>query len=348
LSGIAGNYFFPGSSRFARAEASLAADGQLVIVDDSGSELARAPVKWIRVSPRLGKLKRSLTFPDGARFETGDNDGIDALLRGAGHVRRGTFIHRIEGSYRWVAASVVAAAVTVTLFILYGIPAMALWLADETPPYVATVMSNETLNEMQRLLPPTKLPKVDQKRSLALFARVAAQGKSGVKGYRLLFRDGGIIGANAFSLPDGTVVMTDQLYRLSRKDDELEGVFGHEMAHADRHHALQAVYQASLVPAAIALITGDVTQLGHMATLLPGILLQSAYSRGLEQQADDDSAATMKRIGANPAALGELLERMEKKECGKDRCGPSWLGDHPATAERAARLRAESGTKPNH
>jgi predicted Zn-dependent protease len=34
-----------------------------------------------------------------------------------------------------------------------------------------------------------------------------------------------------------------------------------------------------------------------------------------------------------------LLERMERKSCGKAGCGPSWLGSHPATAERAARLR---------
>ena len=38
-------------------------------------------------------------------------------------------------------------------------------------------------------------------------------------------------------------------------------------------------------------------------------------------------------------ALADLLERMDKKMCGKESCGPSWLGSHPATALRAARLR---------
>ena len=40
------------------------------------------------------------------------------------------------------------------------------------------------------------------------------------------------------------------------------------------------------------------------------------------------------------AALADLLERLERKMCGRaDACGPSWLGTHPATAQRAARLR---------
>jgi Zn-dependent protease with chaperone function len=175
--------------------------------------------------------------------------------------------------------------------------------------------------------------------------RVAAVGKE-PSHYRLLFRGGMGVGPNAFSLPDGEVVMTDELYRMIQKDDELEGVFGHEIAHADRRHVLQMMYEASLIPAAIALITGDASQFGQIATVLPTMLVQSSYSRGFEQQADDDSARMMKRIGADPAALGQLLLRMDKKLCGKDGCGPSWLGSHPASAERAARLREEA--KPAH
>jgi predicted Zn-dependent protease len=78
---------------------------------------------------------------------------------------------------------------------------------------------------------------------------------------------------------------------------------------------------------------------GHIATIMPGVLLQSSYSRAFEQQADDDAAAVLRRMGKSPAPLGDLLERIQKKICGGDSCGPSWLGSHPATAARAARLR---------
>ena len=309
---------------------------------ESGELLAQIPIKSLRVSPRLGRLTRRFEFPDGARFETFDNDGADALLRAGRRPRRGNLIDRLESSFKWVGVAFVAALLSVYLFVTYGIPAAALSLAEATPRSVSVLISDQTLAAMDRVaLSPTHLRLADQNRARALFFKISKQGKMGVSAYRVLFRDGGRIGPNAFSLPDGRVILTDQLYGMVKSDDELEGVFGHEIAHADRRHALQSVYQASLVPAAIALMTGDVTQAGQMATILPGILLQSAYSRGMEQQADDDSAAMMRRIGGDPAALGNLLVRMESKICGRTGCMPSWLGDHPETAMRASRLRSE-------
>jgi len=337
---VTGKYFFPGSARFVPARLEVNDAREVVITGDDGAELARVRLSRIRVSTRLGRLARRIDLPGGGKFETQDNDGIDAALRG--RLRKGTLIDRIERSWRWIAASVVVAVISVAAFLVYGVPAAALWLADETPPQLTALISRSSLSEIDNLLKPSKLKQADRTRAQMLLNRIAVAGKGGVKGYHLLFRDGGkVIGANAFSLPDGTIVLTDQLYAMIRRDDELEGVFGHEIAHADRHHALQTVYQASLIPAAIALATGDFSQVAHMATIMTAVLVQSAYSRGLEQQADDDSAQMMNRIGADPGALAELLERMEKKECGKSGCLPSWLGDHPDGASRAAKLRQE-------
>lgn len=136
------------------------------------------------------------------------------------------------------------------------------------------------------------------------------------------------------------MVITDQLAVLSNNDQELDGVFAHEMSHVNHAHGLQSVYQASLVPAAVALITGDASQAGHIAAILPGVLLQSAYSRGFEQQADDDANRELRAHGEDPGRLADLLERLDHVTCGKGGgCLPSWLGSHPQTAERALRLR---------
>jgi predicted Zn-dependent protease len=190
-------------------------------------------------------------------------------------------------------------------------------------------------------LGPTTLKPADQAKASALFARTAAHARGGVGAYRLVFRNGGRIGSNAFALPDGTVVMTDQLWVLVKNDAEVEGVFAHEMSHVDHAHQLQRVFEAALIPAALAIFTGDVTQMSQVASILPGIILQSTYSRGFEQQADDDGAATLRRMGEKPSRMADLLERMDAKLCGKTGCPTSWIGDHPQTVLRAARLRAE-------
>ena len=339
---LSGRHFLPGSARFVPARASVI-DGRLRIADESGAALSEAPLAQIQVSPRLGNLPRRFTLADGASFETDDNETADALLKHNG--ARSGVIHRLEKSWRWVAGSILLAGAVAYVFVVFGIPAIALWLARETPQSVNPAIAAQELQILDRaFLRPSKLGAANQAKARALFAQVAARGQRGAGGYRLLFRAAPVFGPNALALPDGTVVMTDELWPLVKADDEIQGVFAHELAHVDRAHTLQSLYQAALVPAAIAVVTGDLSQISQVATLLPGVLLQAAYSRGLEQQADDDAAITLRAIGGNPGHLADLLQRMEARICRGSSCPPSWLGTHPETAARAQRLRA-GGTK---
>jgi Zn-dependent protease with chaperone function len=279
-------------------------------------------------------MLRRLDFPDGSSFETGDNDGVDQMLG------RHSLLHRLESSWRTVLVSVLVAALATAAFVVYGVPAMAGWLARHTPPSIARYTTQQTLATLDKVaLKPSREPAYVKEHYRALLAAVAAGAPTSASGYHLQFRDAPGIGPNAFALPDGTVIITDQMIPMVKSDDEIEGVFAHEISHVVHAHGLQRIYQASLVPATIAFVTGDASQIAQFATILPGILLQAAYSRGFEQQADDDAARQLRRMGKNPAALADLLERLDKKMCGRGGCGPSWLGSHPATTRRAARLR---------
>ena len=330
---IQGRYFFPLSARFVEAAAAVQ-DGTFKVTDTTGVPLASLPLPSVRVSSRLGAMRRRLEFPDGASFETTDNDAVDSLMRGSG------LLHRLEKSWRLALTSILCVGAATALFVLYGIPASAGWLARHTSQSWARYTEDQTLEALDKVaLHPSKLTARQQQHYRRVFAGVAAQAPRGVGGYHLLFRNAPAIGPNAFALPDGSVIMTDQILPLIKRDEEIQGVFAHELSHVDRAHGLQRIYQAALVPAAIAFVTGDASQLGHFASILPGILLQSAYSREFEQQADDDAVQTLRRMGKSPAALADLLERMERKVCGPKECGPNWLGSHPATALRAKRLR---------
>ena len=339
---LTGRYFFPGSSRCVPARAVLK-DGALRVEEPAGALLLEAPLTELQISPRLGKLPRRFALADGACFETDDNDSADLLL---GKNLNGGRIHRLEQSWRWAAAAIPAAGGMVYVFVVYGIPLIALWLAERTPPAANAVIATQALQVLDRtFLSPSKLNAADTQKAQMLFGQVAAQGKRGRSAYRLLLRDSSRLGPNALALPDGTIVMTDELWPMVKANDELEGVFAHEIAHVDRAHTLQGLYQAALVPAAIALATGDVSQISQIATVLPGVLLQAAYSRGLEQQADDDAAIMVKRLGGDPAHLADLLERMEARLCQKSTCPPNWLGTHPESRLRALRLRNPGATE---
>lgn len=342
---IDGRYFFPRSAKYVEARAALVGEALRITAMD-GAVLAEVPFKTVKISARLANIARRFTLPDGASFETYDNDGVDFLMQDARRLPGQGWVDRLERSWRVVLASVLIAAAAGAAFVIWGIPATALMLARATPPSIAIAMSDQTMRILDgQTLHPSKLSPAEQKKVVALFDRVAAVAPRGAHGYALLIRDSKTVGVNAFALPDGRIVVTDQLWRFVRNDEEIEGVFAHEMSHVDHAHGLQRVYEASLVPAAIAVITGDVSQVGQLSVILPGILLQSAYSRENEQQADDDAARLLKRIGAKPSSLAAFLERLDQQHCGKEGCKGSWIGDHPEARFRIERLHAEDAKK---
>lgn len=339
---IEGRYFHAGSAREVPARASAEPQRVLRIAAENGDVLADVPAGQVKVTSRLARLVRRFDLPDGARFETGDNDGADALLLTLRKRRRGRFTDRLERAWPVVGASLLVSLFFAYYLIVQAVPLLAEWLALRTLPTVGHAMSEQTLAALDRFaLASTQLKPADQARATMLFRRVAAKSRGGVSGYRLVFRGGGRIGPNAFALPDGTIVMTDPLWVAVKNDAEIEGVFAHEMSHVDHAHQLQRVYEASLVPALIGIFTGDMTQMSQISSILPGVIVQSAYSRRFESQADDDGAAVLRRLGEKPSHMADLLERLDKQLCGKAGCPPSWIGDHPDTMARAARLRAE-------
>src|SRR5207237_8201829 len=73
----------------------------------------------------------------------------------------------------------------------------------------------------------------------ALRKRLAQLGD----GYRLELRACPGSGPNAFALPGGVVVLTDELVRLAQSADQLSAVMAHEIGHLRARHALRAALQ---------------------------------------------------------------------------------------------------------
>jgi Zn-dependent protease with chaperone function len=341
MSALEGIYFFPSAARFVPATASVGPERTLHIVGADGAVLETAALRKIRVSNRIGHVVRRIGLPSGGRFEAADNDAVDDFLRDAKVRVRGAVTDWLERSWRAVAIAVLLAIAVAYGFVIFGIPASARALAEATPEDANRIIAEHALYILDgNILKGTELSPEAIEKADRLFAMVAREGARGPGGYRLLIRKGGpLVGPNAFALPDGTIIMTDEMWLLIKNDDEIVGVFGHEISHVDRRHNLQVLYQAALIPAAIAVVTGDVTQVSNIATLLPGLLMQAAYARSLEQEADDDAALMLRRMGRDPAALGALLLRMEAQICKQEKCPPNWLGSHPETEERVQRLR---------
>lgn len=300
----------------------LAAGGDPVSIGD----LART-----EISARVGRIPRRISFADGSLFETEDNDAVDLWLKKHG---KSGFVHELERFHPRLLAFVAAVFLFAGLIYRFAVPALVEVAVLVTPPAVTQWMASGTLLSLDKaVFSESALPEERQTEIRNAFNQVAALSSRGVTGYNLNFRQGGAIGPNAFALPDGTLVITDELIELADGDmDMIIGVLAHEIGHVEQEHSLRQLYRAAGVAGLIMLIAGDVGAAGEDILTSGAALMSLSHSRDAENEADRISVELMAKAGRDPRAIGRFFARLEEK-LGLDG-DSSFLSTHPGTAER--------------
>ncbi|MFC6670351.1 M48 family metallopeptidase [Marinobacterium aestuariivivens] len=221
----------------------------------------------------------------------------------------------------------------------YGLPALARQAAFSLPASVAEHSSRQTLAALDRwLFEPSLLPEERRQQVEALFDTLVAD-LPGDFHYRLAFRRSEEVGANAFALPSGQIVVTDQLVELAADPDALAGVLAHEIGHVRERHGLRRVLQSSALPLLLIAVTGDLNAAGSVLAALPTVLVESHYSRRFEREADRYARESLLRQGRDPSRLAGLLDKLQRQRKSGVQL-PGWLKSHPDNDERRALLRA--------
>lgn len=329
---LSGMWHPPRSSLSQSASLARTAEG-FAVIGSAGEVLVEAPLAVIEISDRVGSVPRRFTFPDGSLFETRDNDAADQFLRSSG-ARVSGFVHWLE-QFR-LRLAVIAVAVVVLGIAIYrlALPVLVEVAVAVTPPFVPKMMSEGTLSTLDKTV--FSASGLDPARQAAIrtgFDALAAKSGAGPGAFSLNFRDGGFIGPNAFALPDGTLVITDELIELARNDDEMIlGVLAHEIGHVERQHSLRQLYRAAGLAGLVMLIAGDIGSAMEDILAQGGGLLALSYSRDAEREADRISVDLMLAAGRDPLAIKRFFERLETMTGTNSKT--SILATHPATAER--------------
>jgi Zn-dependent protease with chaperone function len=325
--------YFDGHSTRVRV-VNLEADGQYLSIAGEDIE-RRIPFGEVKVDERLGRAPRRLHFSDGAFCAVKDLPGLDTLLSSVAH--RDGWVDRTQRRARSVLISLVVVAVLAFAGYLWVLPWAAAKAAAKVPAAVSHQLSVETLRALDgNVLLPSRIP---QDRQQALSAKTEAlrfPGGGRPEG-ELLFRRSPQLGANAFTLPDGTIVILDDLINVIGDDRQILAVIAHEFGHAHGHHGLQLLLQGSIVATFLAFYVGDVSSLLAVA---PATLLHARYSRELEEQADEYAAAVLRLNGMSPMLLAEALKKLADSRGGGRAI--EYLSTHPATDERVRHLRETS------
>jgi len=263
------------------------------------------PISAVRISSKLGHAPRLVYFSDGSHCEIADHAGFEALLYEAG-MKPYSLLARLEANWRHAfIATLLFLALVFSLF-QWGLP----WAADvasaKVPHDLALRIDTDFLKSLgKQTLKPSKVGLETQER---LTHRLQAwRGLDGVE-YSLKFRDSPVIGPNAFALPGGTVVVTDQLVKLANDDDEVLAVLAHELGHVSGRHPMRQLLQGTVVGLVMTWYLGDISSL--LATA-PTVLLQSSYSRDFERSADHYAVEKLRANGIAPTKLADILEKLE-------------------------------------
>ncbi len=334
---VAADYFDGRSARAHAVRVRVAGDALVI----TGEHIHRTePLASLRWPERTRHGARLMHLSDGASLHCRDSLEWDTWSAAAAG-RRDSMVVRVQQRWKWVMVSVVVLAGLV--FVSYGhlLPLAARGVVALTPASADEALGDAALSSIDGsgIMKPTALT-ADKQRAVRLaFAQAVARLPAGdVPAYRLEFRKSSI-GPNAFALPGGPIVLTDELYNLVGGDtDILIGVLGHELGHLRHRHGMRMLVQASVLSAVAGALYGDFSTLFSQ---IPVLLGQASYSRGFEHEADVDSVRLMKASGISPAVMAQFFVKVRQPKPGDKPASsppgspiPIAFASHPADAER--------------
>lgn len=133
---------------------------------------------------------------------------------------------------------------------------------------------------------------------------------------------------NAFCTPGGYIYVYTGLIRHLKSKDEMAGVLGHEIAHADLRHSTEQLTKQNGLRLMISFFLGDHAFLGNLA----GNLLSLSFSRSDEEEADLKSVDYLMDTPYDPRGVARFFERMDS---GSDNpAALEFISTHPSPDNR--------------
>ena len=344
---VSAQYF---DGRNSNAQAVAIEIGEDMITVKSGTHHQQYHLDELHIQDGLGASFVTIDLPRGGRLELlGIRSKKDLGLRSTSFLLR-----LLEDGPSGLILSISLLALGLYVVGTYVIPI----LANSVTPLVPEVIFNEvekvTLASLdERFLKPSELSE-ERKKEVEIMLQRLSPGA----GFSLAFRSLENAQANAFALPGNTIVVADGLINTASQE-EISAVLAHELGHHSLRHVRIALVRLSLSSVLIGITTGDFSNtIGQLTTAIWHL----GFSRNQEFAADEFAVQRLQASGMDGSALVSALEKIETQERNLKKFPQNsdaesghkgyiedfeLLSTHPATNERAERIRAiASGAPP--
>jgi len=320
------------------AFANLLEDGSVEIMDaDTGQRLLTAASDQHRIGSIIPGLAADLTFKDGALFTP-----IDTEFRWPHKGRRHGLAARLETNRFSILLAVILSPILLWLLMAHGIPSLASASVVLVPDQVSRQMGQQTFVALRETaLSPSQLPSEIQQAIRDDWDSTLNQLELTHQHYSLHFFHSNLFGANAFALPDGSVIITDDLVNLlSSQPDAILAILLHEIGHVEHQHSLRLVAQSLGSAMVFGLVFGDLETVSELLLGASSNLLHNAFSRDMEREADDFAINQLIVLGKPASSFADAMSAlMEHTDINEEDASPllKYLSTHPETAERIER-----------
>ena len=329
---LEGIYHFKNHSKSHTATLTLGEDTFTLSCDEAQED---GDIHSLSISAQIGNSDRTITLSDGGIFQTPHHQDIEKYFRPNKSL---AFVSQLETS--WMGAGL--AGLILVLFVasfFYTAPLLSKHIAFALPMSVSETISAGAMKVLdEKFLKPSTLSEQKQNEVRQEFLTLTQMALIAEYDYnfRLYFRSMDGI-ANAFILPSGEIVLTDELINLSKHSNEINAVLLHEMGHMLHKHILRKMILSSIVTVGLSVAIGDLSFVQDMALLLPTALVYNKFSRDFESEADEFAFSVMTQQDIAPSNLTNLLMRLSTKDAnasGSPLFG-GYFATHPATKLRA-------------
>ena len=332
---VQGHYFPKASSNYQQGVASISDTCVEISYDDQ--LISSHAISDITLTSGLAGLADELNFNDGSRFIP-----TDVNYRWPFKANKHDLLERLEKSKWAIIAAVIFTPLFMWLMLYKVVPAIAVYSVDTLPRSVVEQMGEQSFTLIEKLaLDDSELPNEQQTKVQQHFNTMLNTLSLEPSVYRLSFYKSEAFGANAFAMPHGRIVVTDELANLlADKPNALKAVLLHEIGHVVHQHSVRMTAQSAASTIVLAVIFGDLEGIAEVVLGTGASFAQQGFSRDMEREADSYALIQLEHLGYSSNDFADAIEALqgahtsENEHLEKVNNLLEYLSSHPSAQER--------------
>ncbi|WP_338364737.1 M48 family metallopeptidase [uncultured Pseudoalteromonas sp.] len=332
---VQGHYFPKASSNYQLSVANIS--DTLVEISQDDALISSYTISDITLSPGLAGLADELSFSDGSRFIP-----TDVHYRWPFKADKHNRLERLEKNKWAIIAAVIFTPLFMWLMLYKVVPAIAVYSVDTLPRSVVEQMGEQSFTLIEKLaLDESELPIDQQIKVQQQFKSILSELSLEPSVYRLSFYKSESFGANAFAMPHGRIVVTDELANLlADKPNALKAVLLHEIGHVVHQHSVRMTAQSAASTIVLAVMFGDLEGIAEVALGTGATFAQQGFSRDMEREADSYALIQLENLGYSSNDFADAIQALqgahtsENEHLEKVNNLLEYLSSHPSAQER--------------